>query len=135
MLFRKSVNSLAMLGLALIEGCTFGGNMFPPAGNNPIKIDSVPAGAEVYVMGDKVGITPIEIRRDQVFPNIYPNEKLPSYGRVTLKKSGCADYTTPIGGEISSMGLHAKLDCGEVSAAPVVAPGSNGTVEQRLEKV
>lgn len=139
MLSRKSVRPLAILGLALATGCSSSGSLFPPAGNNPIKIESVPPGADVYVMGDKVGVTPTEISRDKVFPNIYPNEKLSSYGKVTLRKSGCADYTSTISGEISSLGLHAKLDCAEKNpapaAAPIVAPGSGETAEQRLEKI
>jgi len=138
MLFRKSFKLLAILGLVLAAGCSSRGSFFQPVGNGTIKIDSVPSGADVYVMGDKVGITPTEISSDAVFPNLYPNEKLSLYGKVTLKKTGCADFTRPVSADINSAGLHAKLDCAEANpaaAAPNQVPRVSETAEQRLEKI
>jgi hypothetical protein len=114
-------------------------NIFPPAGNNPIKIESEPAGADVYVMGEKVGVTPMQITSRDVFPNIYPKEKVNVYGRVTLKKEGCSDFTRTVDGAMSSAGLHAKLDCGSMNSSPPklsggASPGGE-TAEQRLEKI
>jgi len=124
-------------------------SLFPPAGDKPIKIESEPAGAEDNVMGEKVGVTPLQISRDDVFPNIYPKEKVSVYGRVTLKKAGCSDYTRTVSGEISSAGLHAQLDCGATNPATPTpstptpssattsgdAPRISETAEQRLNKI
>lgn len=86
MLLKRSVKVLVLFNLLLVAGCSSTGDMFPAAGNNPIKVDSVPTGAEVYVMGDKVGVTPLEISRKDVFPNTYPSNKESLYGRIILKR-------------------------------------------------
>ncbi len=126
----------------LTTGCSSTGgmnNLFPAAGDNPIKIESEPSGAEVFVMGEKLGVTPLKISHQDVFPNIYPREKLPLYGRVTLKKAGCADFTRTISTEISNAGLRAQLDCVNMSPASsrafMEAPHANESVEQRLDKI
>jgi hypothetical protein len=141
MFLRRSGYALAFFNLLLVAGCSSAGgsNLFPPAGNNPIKIESVPSGAEVYVMGEKVGVTPLQINSQDVFPNTYPRNKESEYGRITLKKAGCSDFTRTVSGDISSAGLHAKLDCGNNNPASpgttAEAPRSSDTVEQRLDKI
>lgn len=142
MQLKLSGKSFALLNLLLVAGCSSAGDAgsyFPSAGNNPIKVDSVPSGAEVYVMGEKLGVTPLQINRKDVFPNIYPREKESMYGRIVLKKEGCSDITRTVSAEISNAGLHAKLVCGDVyPASPDAsrdAPRNNQTVEQRLDKI
>ena len=142
MFLKRSVKALALFNLLLMAGCSSTGgpgNLFPAAGNEPIKIESVPSGAEVYVMGEKVGVTPFQINHKDVFPNTYPRDKEAVYGRITLKKEGCSDLTRTVNAEISNSGLHAKLDCGDMNpASPGTtreAPRSNEAVEQRLNKI
>jgi hypothetical protein len=142
MFLKRSVKALALFNLLLITGCSSTGgpgNLFPAAGNDPIRIESVPSGAEVYVMGEKVGVTPLQINHKDVFPNTYPRDKESVYGRITLKKEGCADITRTVSAEISNAGLHAQLDCGDLNpASPSTtnnAPRTNETVEQRLDKI
>ncbi len=91
-------------------------------------------------MGEKVGETPIQIVSKDIFPNIYPKEKESVYGRVTLKRAGCEDYTRTVSSEISNNGLHAQLDCGVMDSIQTPAhidapPRSNESVELRLEKI
>jgi hypothetical protein len=136
-------NKLAALSFMafLATGCSSTGgmnNLFPAAGDNPIKIESDPSGAEVYVMGEKVGVTPLKISHQDVFPNLYPKEKLSLYGRVTLKKVGCSDFTRTVSAEISNAGLRAQLDCvnmNPTSRTFMETPHSNETLEQRLDKI
>lgn len=124
--------AFCLFNILLLAGCA--GNLFPSAGNQPILIESEPGAAEVYVMGEKIGVTPYPLSRREVFPNSYPKDKESLYGKVTLKKEGCADFTRPVSTEIVSQGLHAKLDCGD--KMPSAAPATpNATVEQRLEKI
>lgn len=114
------------------------GSFFTGSGNNPIKIESDPPGATVYVMGEDHGVTPTMISGTDVFPNIYPKEKLSLYGKVTLKKAGCSDVTRAVNADIISSGLHAKLDCGDLNPSSTASrntPRSNETVEQRLDKI
>jgi hypothetical protein len=88
-------------------------------------------------------VTPIQISRKDVFPNTYPREKVSEYGRVTIRKAGCADLTRTISGEIGSNGLRAKLDCGDthpasppaISTQPSSTQTSGETAEQRLGKI
>jgi len=141
MFLKHTTKALVLFNLLLVAGCssTKPGDLFPAAGNNPIKVESVPTGADVYVMGAKAGVTPIEISRKDVFPNLYPNSKELLYGRITVKKEGCSDYTRTVSADISNNGLHAKLDCGDnYSVTPGTTgntPRSSETVEQRLDKI
>ncbi len=138
---KRSGKALALFNLLLVTGCSsMGGasNLFPSAGDNAIKIESDPSGAEVYVMGEKIGVTPLEISHKDVFPNLYPREKESVYGRVTLKKAGCSDFTRTVSTEISSVGLRAQLDCGDLNPASSRTSRdarSSETVEQRLDKI
>ena len=138
--FRRSGKALALFNLLLAAGCSSmggGSNFFPSAGDNPIKIESDPSGAEVFVMGEKIGVTPLQISHKDVFPNIYPKEKESVYGRVTLKKAGCSDFTRTVSMEIGSVGLRARLDCGDMNPVPTPrdALRIGETVEQRLDKI
>jgi PEGA domain len=138
MFLKRSAKAFLLFNLLFAAGCTSTkpGDLFPSAGNNPIKVESVPSGADAYVMGEKVGVTPLEISRKDVFPNIYPGNKESVYGRITVKKDGCSDYTRTVSAEISNGGLHAKLDCGDMNPAfPGTATHSGETVEQRLDKI
>lgn len=127
--------ALALFALLFVAGCSSAdggkGSFFSPA-TNTIKIESDPSGADVYAMGEKIGVTPIKISHKDVFPNIYPKEKESVYGTVTLKKAGCTDYTRTVSMEISSVGLRAKLECADTKTN---APRISETVEQRLDKI
>jgi hypothetical protein len=139
MFLKQTGRAVAVFSLMLAAGCSSTGGtggLFPAAGDKPIKIESDPTGAEVHVMGEKIGVTPLQISYADVFPNIYPKEKESLYGRVTLKKASCADLTRTISTEIISTGLRAQLDCKDPSpkqsgAAPVVSE----TIEQRLNRI
>lgn len=141
MFLKHTGKTLALFGLLLAAGCSSSGgagNLFSAAGDKPIKIESVPPGADVNVMGENIGVTPMMLSRDKVFPNLYPKEKESLYGKVTLRKAGCLDFTRTISTEIGNYGLHAQLDCGDKSTASTssgTASPASETVEQRLDKV
>jgi hypothetical protein len=142
MFFKRSAKAFVLFNLLLVAGCSSmggTGNLFPAAGDNPIKIESDPSGAEVYVMGEKAGVTPLQISHKDVFPITYAKGKESVYGRITLKKAGCSDFTRTVSAEISNAGLHAQLDCGDMypasSRTSREAPRNSETVEQRLDKI
>jgi len=145
LMFLNRPRRLSMLfALLLAAGCssTDGGiNLIQAqsAGNNPINIESEPSGADVYVMGEKIGVTPLKINPQDVFPTTYPKEKEPLYGKVTLKKAGCSDFTKTVSMKITNVGLHAQLQCGDMNPASSpttkAAPDISESVEQRLEKI
>jgi hypothetical protein len=91
-------------------------------------------------MGEKIGVTPLLLSHNDVFPNTYPSEKVSVYGRITLKKDGCSDLTRTVSAEISNNGLHAKLNCPDTNSASSAttsadSPRNSQTVEQRLDKI
>ena len=67
MFLKRSTLALVPLlfaaGCSSMDGVEHGlGNLFASTANNPIRIQSDPSGADVYVMGKKVGTTPLKIR-------------------------------------------------------------------------
>jgi len=108
---------LAPLLVALASGCA-------PMGTKPGRVDvsSDPAGADVYVMGSKVGVTPLTVDQDAIFPLTYPAEKQALYGMVELRKAGCLPARQNVSTRAVSRGLHVKLDCGEAARAETPAP-------------
>ena len=138
-MLKRPENAIALINLLFVAACSSSGgagSYFPAAGNTPVKVESTPSGAEVYVMGEKVGVTPLEISRREVFPNTYPKDKESVYGRIILKKEGCSDFTRTVSADISNAGLHAQLDCGNLSLpASGNTPRNDQSAEQRLEKI
>jgi hypothetical protein len=103
---------LAPLAVVLAAGCA-------PIGAKPGRVDvtSYPAGADVYAMGSKVGVTPLTLDQDVIFPLTYPGEKQALYGVVELRKAGCADARRSVSTRALARGIHVKLDCGAASPA------------------
>lgn len=113
---RRLSGLLAALLVALASGCA-------PMGTKPGRIDvsSDPAGADVYVMGEKAGVTPLTVDQDAIFPLTYPAEKQALYGVVELRKAGCLPARQNVGTRAVSRGLRVKLDCGEGARAETPA--------------
>jgi hypothetical protein len=103
---------LAPLLVALASGCA-------PMGTKPGRVDvsSDPAGADVYVMGEKAGVTPLALDQDAIFPLTYSAEKHALYGVIELRKAGCLPARQSVSTRAVSRGLHVKLDCGEAARA------------------
>lgn len=122
--------SFALAWLALSQGCA------PlPAEPGFIAVESEPAGADVVVMGEQKGRTPLRLRLEDVFPVTYPPAKSALYGKVVLKKEGCRDFVQSIDTKVYARGLfRAKLDCG---ARPPAMPGgqTGGTTESTEERL
>lgn len=111
---------LAPLVITLASGCA-------SMGAKPGRVDvtSDPAGADVYAMGSKVGVTPLTLDQDAIFPLTYPSEKQALYGVVELRKAGCIPARQGLSTRAVAKGLHVKLDCGEAARAdtsPQVQP-------------
>ena len=144
MFLNRLKETVLLMPLLLAAGCssTDGGRdliQMESAGNNPINIESEPSGAEVFVMGESVGVTPLKIYTKDVFPITYPKEKESLYGKVTLKKGGCSDFTKTVSMKVTNVGLHAQLVCANmIPVSPQTSkdvPRVNESVEQRLEKI
>lgn len=113
---RRPACLLAPLLVALASGCA-------PMGTKPgrVEVSSDPAGADVYVMGSRVGATPLTVDQDAIFPLTYPGAKQALYGVVELRKAGCLPASKNVSTRAVSRGLHVKLDCGEAARAETPA--------------
>ncbi len=118
--------------LAYLQGCA-------PLRSNPdmISVESNPSGAEVYVMGKKVGITPLEVRQIDVFPLTYSPEQQSLYGTIVLRHVGCQDYTQRVTATAYGRGVKAKLDCVQKPAETTRTEqkDADASIENRLQKV
>jgi hypothetical protein len=109
------------------------------AGSSAIQIDSDPPGAEIFVMGERIGTTPAMISPKKIFPTTYPKDQESLYGRVLLTKDGCADLIKAVSTKVMNTGLHARLECADQHPTPTSKPTEavdvGGNVEQRLMKI
>jgi len=117
------LTSAILASLVSIHGCG-------PIKSDPdmITIESEPTGAAVYAMGEQVGVTPLVIRQEVVFPMNYDPAKRDLYGTVLLRKTGCQDYRQHVSVDAYRFGIKAKLACGQKQAEPK-------SIEQRLREL
>ena len=88
------------------------------------RVDSVPGGAEVFVIGELIGTTPLTLSERDIYPNWYPDEQAHLYGMVVLRKAGCAEHARRIGLDDIEAGIEVRLDCGRHAVAEVQPPVS-----------
>jgi len=124
----------------VLAGCAGG----PVAAREKIVIDSDPQGAQVRVGGKDVGVTPVSVVLDDVFPKHWTSrinedeQGFAFYRRlevVELKKDGCAPYTTKlVDSELDRDVVKFALKCDPnykpAPAAPAAQPAAS--VEERL---
>ncbi len=99
------------------------------------SVSSTPAGATVYVMGEPLGTTPLEIRKEQVFPGTFPSQLQNEYGIVTLEYQGCETYRKAVNNTILENGLKAQLKCQETKAPAAIEVAPPMSVKQRLQQL
>jgi hypothetical protein len=120
-----------------------------PLGSQPgyVQITSDPSGAEVYVMGEKTGVTPLRVEQAAVFPPAYSEDKKHLYGTVELRRTGCSNSLQRVSSTAIARGVHVKLDCGAAAGkerspgdaqpaqtAPAAPPVAE-SLETRLKRV
>lgn len=98
-------------------------------------VTSTPPGATVYVMGQALGVTPLEIRKEQVFPIGYPSQLQTEYGFVTLESQGCETYRKAVNNTILEDGLDAKLKCSNSAEPAAIQMPPAGATKQRLQEL
>lgn len=109
--------AIPLVSLLFAGGCSSNLTQGTP---ETIAVQSTPA-ATVVVMGQALGTTPMAVPVKAVFPSSYPPEQEALYGRIILKKEGCADYMTTVSGKVLSRGIKAELECG-APKTPAAAP-------------
>jgi len=101
--------AITALIASTITACS-GQTMFT-ADPTRFTVTSTPPGATVYVMGKAVGTTPVEVKREQVFPGNYPQQLQAEYGRVTIEYQGCEPFSRTVSNAVLEDGLAANLKC------------------------
>jgi hypothetical protein len=80
-------------------------------------VESTPDGADVFVIGGKLGKTPIRLSERDIYPNWYPDEQAHLYGMVILRKTGCNEFSKRLTLDDIGKGVQVRLDCNQ-DAAP-----------------
>lgn len=89
-----------------------------------LRIESVPPGVEVALIGGTAGYTPLTIGERAIYPNDYPDNRAHLYGTVTLRRAGCGTVVHRVTLEDIKRGLKITLDC---DAPPVVRTAPSTT--------
>jgi hypothetical protein len=92
-------------------------------------VDSIPSGAEVFVLGERLGTTPLDVPDARIFPIHYPRELSGLYGKVVLRHPGCEELVRAVDLRATNQGISAQLACAHAAgpgdgggAAPAAAP-------------
>ena len=86
-----------------------------------LRIESVPAGAKVELIGGNAGSTPLTVSERDIYPNSYPDARADLYGTITLRHPGCEPLRHRVTLNDLKQDLHLRLDC-VATAAAVAAP-------------
>jgi hypothetical protein len=133
---KKPYRRLALCAFSLSFGVAVGcGGAAGLTRADVISINSAPAGADVYAAGKRIGITPLVLRQQDVFPVVYGPEQRDAYGTLLLTKEGCRDHTVRVNNAVIRKGVDVKLDCGlaDIAKPQPEAPGTPPeTIKERL---
>ena len=140
---------LALAATATLPGCA--ANSIGPASR--ITIDSEPQGAQVFVADKQIGITPVVVVLDDIFPMHWTSrtkkddEGFAFYRRLdtlTIKKEGCETYNAQVDTNDLARDIKIGLKCDPNYKPPVAAtppsatpapPAEADTLEQRLQRL
>jgi hypothetical protein len=116
----------AMAAVTLVSGFTSNTahsqySLIPKSSDNFV-VESTPPGAEVWIMGKRVGTTPGTFPTSLVFPAQYKPEDIGLYGRVRLIKEGCESVMLPVSTQAIASKMKVKLNCVAAAPAALVVP-------------
>jgi hypothetical protein len=78
----------------------------------PLRVESDPPGASIFIVGKEVGITPALLTKNQIYPAGYDPQYKDLYAHIVLKKEGCDTFTKRIMvPEDFKRGISVKLNC------------------------
>lgn len=90
-----------------------------------LVIDSQPPAASVETVTGHRGVTPLSVARRDLYPNRYPQQRADLYGKVVIRKPGCADVVRRVTLDDIRDGLHVRLECSTpIPAGSAAADGA-----------
>ncbi len=108
-----------LLCLAAVTGIAAADSPLEP---RRFPVQSEPSGAEVRVIGGRLGTTPLTLNERDIYPNDFPDERLDDYGVVILSHPGCETLRHRVTREEIEQGLKLRLECRQsIAAAPPAA--------------
>lgn len=142
---RTLTTTLLMLTMATaLAGCA-ANRAGPP---DRITIDSSPQGAQVFVADKQIGVTPVLVVLDDIFPMRWTSrtkqddEGFAFYRRLdtlTIKQAGCETYSALVDTSDLSRDIKINLKCDPNYKPPVAItpapPARTETLEQRLQRL
>lgn len=114
----SSMRHIGVAALAVGFAGSIGAQALKPG---TLRIESVPAAAEVEVISGKVGVTPLSISERDIYPNDYEDARVDLYGMVVLRHPGCEPLRHRVTATDFRQDLHLRLDC-ITTAAPSAVP-------------
>lgn len=94
--------------LIVLQACSGIGAV---SGDMPLKVESDPPGATIYLLDKAIGETPVTISQQQLYPAGYDAGKHRMYGSLSFRKEGCEDLTKRIHYKDFSSRLSVELNC------------------------
>lgn len=98
-----------LFSLSLLNACA--SNSWLTEASSTIKVESEPSNANIYVMGQNIGKTPLDISLNKVYPVTYSQDQLSQYGMIEIKKSRCESYSKKINSNDITKGINVNLNC------------------------
>jgi hypothetical protein len=130
--YRGFVLCVISVSFAVAAGCGAGSALTRA---NEISVASDPPGAAVHAAGKQIGVTPLAVRQQDVFPVVYGPEQQDVYGTLLLTKDGCKDHTVRVNNAVVRKGVDVMLDCGQADIAkpqPEALGTPPATIKERL---
>ena len=107
-----------------------------------IQLVSDPPGASVFLAGDELGVTPLEVVPADSFESGFSGLSYRYKGKLVFKKPGCEPYTKQLNDAVAKQDIHVSLMCDPDYRAPAPAPavggdsvGASGDYETRLKRI
>ncbi|MCG7899119.1 MAG: PEGA domain-containing protein [Candidatus Thiodiazotropha lotti] len=97
-----------ILLITQLPACTGIGGV---SGEMPLRIETQPSGATVYILDEALGVTPLEVTQNQLYPAAYDAGKAELYGKIVIRKPTCEAFSQRIKYQDFSKGLQVKLNC------------------------
>ena len=124
---RKLSTTAIVLATAVLHGCYV-----------PINIRTTPNGATVYADGQPLGMTPLEIDPEAIFPRKLTGYQWESSGTLSFERVGCQPKSINVDNELLKESIRVKLDCepGAAALSPAASPAAqpaSGTAERLQE--
>lgn len=110
----------------------------------PVTLKTRPQGATVIANGEIIGVTPLEINPDELFPAKFKGYQWEREGTLQFERVGCKSQSWPVTNESVKRSVRVDLDCEPGAAAmaprpatiePIPVPKTGASTLERLQEL